>query len=209
MLANVAHLSSPIWRAARAGCASEVEDALWELVAAGLVTARRFREPARADRSKRRRGEGRGRTRAPAPRGGAGHCAAERPGRPRARSFRRSVDSALGSPDSRSAGPRGDGAFLARSAPGPRRKEAQGELRGGRFVAGFSGEQFAAPKRWICCGCAESDTHPEDSVQIANADPLNLAGIVLPGPRVNSLTSGTRPLHAGVLGTAPAEAISL
>ena len=89
--------------------------------------------------------------------------------------------------------------LLAREATAPfwrdllpvlRKKEAQGELRGGRFVAGFSGEQFAAPEALdVLRRMRRSDVHPEDDMQIANADPLNLTGIVLPGARVSRLAS--------------------
>jgi ATP-dependent Lhr-like helicase len=70
-----------------------------------------------------------------------------------------------------------------------RRKEAQGEIRGGRFVAGFNGEQFARPEaldllRALRRAGPDSARLPE----IANSDPLNLAGIILPGPRVSTLT---------------------
>ena len=76
-----------------------------------------------------------------------------------------------------------------------RKLEARGEIRGGRFVSGFSGEQFAAPEALdLLRSVRRSESHPEDTLQIANADPLNLAGIVLPGPRVNTLGSGSRPL---------------
>jgi ATP-dependent Lhr-like helicase len=55
-------------------------------------------------------------------------------------------------------------------------------------VAGFSGEQFAAPDAPdLLRKVRRAETHPEDDIQAANADPLNLAGIVLPGPRVNTL----------------------
>jgi ATP-dependent Lhr-like helicase len=77
-----------------------------------------------------------------------------------------------------------------------RQKEARGELRAGRFVAGFSGEQFAAPEAVeLLRSMRRSQDHPEDGLQIANADPLNLAGILLPGPRVNTLSIGTRQLN--------------
>lgn len=98
--------------------------------------------------------------------------------------------------------------LLAREATAPfwrdllpvlRRKEAQGELRGGRFVAGFSGEQFAAPEALdLLRRVRRSDVHPEDALQIANADPLNLAGIVLPGARVSPLASNSRPFYTGI-----------
>jgi ATP-dependent Lhr-like helicase len=86
-----------------------------------------------------------------------------------------------------------------------RQKEARGELRGGRFVAGFSGEQFAAPEALdLLRAMRRSENHSEDDIRIANADPLNLAGILLPGPRVNTLSFGGRLLNAGApTGTQP------
>jgi ATP-dependent Lhr-like helicase len=70
-----------------------------------------------------------------------------------------------------------------------RRKEAQGEIRGGRFVSGFSGEQFARPEALDLLRAVRR-AGPEDSAlpEIANSDPLNLAGIILPGPRVSTLS---------------------
>jgi ATP-dependent Lhr-like helicase len=70
-----------------------------------------------------------------------------------------------------------------------RKLEARGEVRGGRFVAGFSGEQFALPD---AVGTLR-DTRREDAsgalVGVSGADPLNLAGILVPGPRVPALAS--------------------
>jgi len=68
-----------------------------------------------------------------------------------------------------------------------RRMEARGEIRGGRFVSGFTGEQFARPEALSLLRMIrrEPDRHP--TVAVANADPLNLAGIILPGPRVSRL----------------------
>jgi ATP-dependent Lhr-like helicase len=77
-----------------------------------------------------------------------------------------------------------------------RLKEARGELRAGRFVAGFSGEQFAAPEAVeLLRSIRRAAEHPEDRLQIANADPLNLAGILLPGPRVNTLSIGQHQMN--------------
>ncbi len=90
-----------------------------------------------------------------------------------------------------------------------RQKEARGELRGGRFVAGFSGEQFASPEALdLLRAMRRSDLHPEDSVHIANSDPLNLAGILLPGPRVNTLSAGTRQLNPDSPASAPVGVIN-
>jgi ATP-dependent Lhr-like helicase len=66
-----------------------------------------------------------------------------------------------------------------------RRMEARGTIRGGRFVAGFSGEQFALPEAVDELRTARSASG--ETVVISAADPLNLTGIVLPGPRVPAL----------------------
>jgi len=75
-----------------------------------------------------------------------------------------------------------------------RRLEARGEIRGGRFVAGFSGEQFALPE--AVTGLREARRAGAKNVLIAvsGADPLNLAGILTPGPKVPALT-GNRVLY--------------
>ncbi len=67
-----------------------------------------------------------------------------------------------------------------------RRLEARGEIRGGRFVTGFGGEQFALPQAVESLRAAR---HRECSaiISVAAADPINLAGIVIPGDRVPSV----------------------
>jgi ATP-dependent Lhr-like helicase len=75
-----------------------------------------------------------------------------------------------------------------------RRLEARGDIRGGRFVAGFAGEQFALPE---AVGLLrEVRRRPEGGalVSLSGADPLNLAGILTPGPKLASLT-GNRLLY--------------
>ena len=75
-----------------------------------------------------------------------------------------------------------------------RRLEARGEIRGGRFVAGFSGEQFALPE---AIGMLREIRRRPDSgglVSLSGADPLNLVGILTPGPRLAALT-GNRVLY--------------
>ena len=70
-----------------------------------------------------------------------------------------------------------------------RRLEARGEIRGGRFVTGMSGEQFALPE---AVGQLRSIRRLEGGGQligISAADPLNLTGIVTPGDRIPALTS--------------------
>jgi ATP-dependent helicase Lhr and Lhr-like helicase len=75
-----------------------------------------------------------------------------------------------------------------------RRLEARGEIRGGRFVAGFSGEQYAAPEAVALLREARRRTHDGHYVSLSGADPLNLVGIVTPGPRLPSLV-GNRVLY--------------
>lgn len=75
-----------------------------------------------------------------------------------------------------------------------RRLEARGEIRGGRFVAGVSGEQFAAPEAIGLLRDARRAERAGTLVSVSGADPLNLVGILTPGPRLASLT-GNRVLY--------------
>jgi ATP-dependent Lhr-like helicase len=64
-----------------------------------------------------------------------------------------------------------------------RRLEARGEVRGGRFVTGFGGEQFALPE--AVESLREARKHEsQHEIAVAAADPLNLVGVVVPGERV-------------------------
>jgi ATP-dependent helicase Lhr and Lhr-like helicase len=177
----------------------EVQDGLWELVAAGLMTADGFENLRLLLDPKHRGGEGRGRF--SRPRRAAGrwalvrHAAATATSEQRATAF---ADQLLA---------RWGVLFrdlLARESLAPpwrdllvvlRGKEAQGEIRGGRFVSGFSGEQFARPEALDLLRAIRRSTAPMDELpDVANSDPLNLAGIILPGPRVNTLSRGYPPM---------------
>ena len=75
-----------------------------------------------------------------------------------------------------------------------RRLEARGDVRGGRFVAGFAGEQFALPE---AIGALREVRRAGPSgviVSLSGADPLNLVGILTPGPKLPALT-GSRLLY--------------
>jgi ATP-dependent Lhr-like helicase len=75
-----------------------------------------------------------------------------------------------------------------------RRLEARGDIRGGRFVAGFPGEQFALPE---AIGMLREVRRKPPSgawISLSGADPLNLAGILSPGPKLAALT-GNRLLY--------------
>ena len=79
-----------------------------------------------------------------------------------------------------------------------RRLEARGEVRGGRFVAGFSGEQYALPEA-IQQIRSIRRTEPRGSLlNINGADPLNLVGILTPGQRVPALPSNNILYRDGV-----------
>jgi ATP-dependent Lhr-like helicase len=69
-----------------------------------------------------------------------------------------------------------------------RRLEARGEIRGGRFVAGFSGEQFALPEAVGLLREMRRRPASDQLVSLSGADPLNLIGILTPGPRLVGVT---------------------
>lgn len=76
-----------------------------------------------------------------------------------------------------------------------RRLEARGEVRGGRFVSGFSGEQFALPE--AATALRKTTKSPgRERVAISAVDPLNLAGILTPGEKLARLP-GNRVLFEG------------
>lgn len=172
---------------------SEVEDSLWELTAGGLVTADGFENLRALIDPKRRRGEGRGS--AKRPRHAAGRWALVM--RPedvfkqddRTRRFAEQLLLRWGVLFRD---------LLAREPVAPpwrdllpvlRRMEAQGAIRGGRFVAGFTGEQFARPEAIdLLRAVRRAETQETREVEVAPADPLSLSGIILPGPRVSALT---------------------
>jgi ATP-dependent helicase Lhr and Lhr-like helicase len=79
-----------------------------------------------------------------------------------------------------------------------RKLEARGELRGGRFIAGFSGEQYAVPQ---AIGLLRDVRRASDSgaqLSLCAADPLNLLGILTPGARLAAITSNRLLLRDGL-----------
>jgi ATP-dependent Lhr-like helicase len=178
--------------------ASEVEDGLWELVAAGLVTGDGFENVRALIDPKRRRGEGRGRS--ARPRHAAGRWAL----------LNRQAAAAEIEFFAALLLDRWGVVFrdmLSRETLAPawrdllqiyRRMEARGEIRGGRFVSGFVGEQFARPEALDLLRHLRRSAKTGEQLEIAPADPLNLSGIVLPGPRTGSLTQVPLRLLDGV-----------
>jgi ATP-dependent Lhr-like helicase len=66
-----------------------------------------------------------------------------------------------------------------------RRLEARGEIRGGRFVSGFLGEQYALSEAVDALRAVRRSREEEEIVVVSSADPLNVVGILTPGPRVS------------------------
>jgi ATP-dependent Lhr-like helicase len=79
-----------------------------------------------------------------------------------------------------------------------RRLEAQGKIRGGRFVAGMSGEQYALPDAVASMRAIRRQEAKGDLVSLSAADPLNLTGLVTPGVRVPALTKNRVLYRDGV-----------
>jgi ATP-dependent Lhr-like helicase len=169
---------------------SQVEDALWELAAAGIVTADGFENLRALVDPKRRRGEGSSRFKMP--RHAAGRWAllhfpsASPSPEERAEAFARQLLSRWGVVFRD---------LLARETIAPawrdllmalRRMEARGEIRGGRFVSGFLGEQFGRPEAVDLLRSVRRSPSGT-AFRIAAADPLNLAGVITPGPRISPL----------------------
>jgi ATP-dependent Lhr-like helicase len=180
---------------------AEIETALWELVAAGLVTADGFDNLRSLIDPKRRAGQGSGKT--TRPRHNAGRWAllhadeiVERP---------RAVEAACWMLLRRYGIVVRD--VLAREANLPpwrellagfRRLEDRGEIRGGRFVDGFLGEQFALPVAVDSVRAMRKLEHAQETITLSAADPLNLVGILVPGERVAAISGNSVTYREGV-----------
>jgi ATP-dependent helicase Lhr and Lhr-like helicase len=170
---------------------AEIETALWELVAGGLVTADGFDNLRALIDPKRRAGQGSGRSNRP--RHSAGRWSLLYP-QDDAES-NEAVEAVC-----RVLLARYGVVFrelLARESILPRwrdlliafrRLEDRGEIRGGRFVSGFIGEQFAVPIAVESLRAVKNIPLSGDIITISAADPLNLAGIVVPGERVPAIS---------------------
>ena len=76
--------------------------------------------------------------------------------------------------------------------------EARGEVRGGRFVAAYVGEQFALPEAVDLLRSVRRSVPDGETLDIAASDPLNLVGIVLPGDRISALSAGRVVMRDGI-----------
>jgi len=79
-----------------------------------------------------------------------------------------------------------------------RRLEARGEIRGGRFVGGFSGEQFATADAVHLLRSMRRTQTDGTMVSVSAADPLNMLGILLPGPRLSPAASNRLLYRDGI-----------
>ena len=86
-----------------------------------------------------------------------------------------------------------------------RRWEARGEIRGGYFVGGISGEQFALPEAIGLLRSIRKASPNGELIALSAADPLNLQGVLTPGPRIAALTAN-RVLFSNGLPVAALEA---
>ncbi len=180
---------------------AEIETALWQLVAAGLVTADGFDNLRSLIDPKRRAGQGSGRSNRP--RHSAGRWALLHTEEPAERA--RMVEAACWMLLRRYGIVLRD--VLARESNLPpwrellmgfRRLEDRGEIRGGRFVDGFLGEQFALPVAVESVRGMRNLPLADETVMVSAADPLNLVGILVPGERVPAISGRSVSYRDGV-----------
>ena len=79
-----------------------------------------------------------------------------------------------------------------------RRLEDRGEVRGGRFVSDFAGQQFALPLAVESLRAIRQTPSLDERVTVSAADPLNLVGIVVPGERIPANSGASVTYHDGV-----------
>jgi ATP-dependent helicase Lhr and Lhr-like helicase len=180
---------------------AEVETALWELVAAGVVTADGFDNLRSLIDPKRRAGQGSGRS--ARPRHNSGRWALLYTDQAVERT--RAVEATCWMLLKRYGIVFRD--LLARETNLPkwrelqvayRRIEDRGEIRGGRFVDGFVGEQFALPVAVESLRAARKLPPTQETITLSAADPLNLVGIIVPGERVPAISGKIVVFRDGV-----------
>jgi len=200
---------------------SEVETALWELVTAGAITADGFDNLRALIDPKRRAGEGRGR--AMRPRHSAGRWsllypveavdAARSPAQVHTPAHAQAIEATCWMLLRRygvvfrevltreSILPRWRELLIAF-----RRLEDRGEVRGGRFVSGFLGEQFALPVAVDSLRATRRIEPSGETITVSAADPLNLVGVIVPGERVPAISGRFVSYRDGVPMVTPVNA---
>ena len=178
---------------------TEVENALWELVAAGLVTADGFDNLRSLIDPKRRSGQGHGR--ASRPRNSTGRWSllyidqVDRQKELEAMCWVLLKRYGVVFRD-----------ILVRESIVPRwrellmtfrRLEDRGEIRGGRFVAGFLGEQFALPEAVESLRASRNRPPDGQRLTFSGADPLNLIGTIIPGEKIPATGTNSVTIQDG------------
>jgi ATP-dependent Lhr-like helicase len=79
-----------------------------------------------------------------------------------------------------------------------RRSEARGEIRGGRFITGLNGEQFAMPEAIHGLRALRRKECRGKYVRVSACDPLNLVGILTPGPKIPAILGNRIVYRDGV-----------
>ena len=186
---------------------AEVETGLWELVAAGYVTADGFDNLRSLIDPRRRAGQGSGRK--ARPRHTVGRWSPLDTGE--AVEHNRQVEAACWMLLRRYGVVFRE--VLARESGLPRWRELQvalrrledrGEIRGGRFVSGFIGEQFALPvaveslRELRRLEISQGEGAAQETITISAADPLNLVGIIIPGERIPAISGRYLTLRNGI-----------
>jgi ATP-dependent Lhr-like helicase len=180
---------------------SEIETALWELVAAGLLTADGFDNLRALIDPKRRSGQGSGKTSRPRHSAGRWSLLYSGENHDGNRALEATCWMLL----------RRYGIIfrelLTRETILPkwrellitlRRLEDRGEVRGGRFVSNFLGEQFALPVAVESLRAMRNQQPSGELITVSAADPLNLVGITVPGERVAANSSKAVAFRDGV-----------
>ncbi len=181
---------------------SEIEEALWQLAAAGLVTADGFGAlrglvtGATKRVSASRRGRRPARRRTGGSRWSLLQAFEEAENAVEERAFQLLRRYGIVFPE-----------VLGREPMAPswrtllqvyRRAEARGEIRGGRFVAGLVGEQFALPEAVEAMRSVRRTEPTGEVLAVSACDPLNLAGVITPGPRVPAVSGNKVAFRDGV-----------
>jgi ATP-dependent Lhr-like helicase len=180
---------------------AEIETALWELVAAGMVTADGFDNLRSLINPKRRLGVGSGKAARPRHTPGRWSLLYPAEGSDRTKVVEATCWMLL----------RRYGVVfrevLARESNLPkwrelligfRRLEDRGEVRGGRFVSGFLGEQFALPEAVESLRATRNSPASGETITVSAADPLNLVGFIVPGERVAAISGKFVTFRDGV-----------
>ena len=180
---------------------AEIETALWELVAAGMVTADGFENLRSLINPRRRNATGTPKLTRPRHTGGRWSLLYPAEGTDRSKVVEATCWMLL----------RRYGVVfretLARESNLPkwrelliafRRLEDRGEVRGGRFVNGFLGEQFALPEAVESLRAMRNLPASGEVVTISAADPLNLVGFIVPGERVAAISGKSVTFRDGI-----------